>query len=45
MKAFKRFFKRSHPYTVAWYLGRKNTQKIFNCKIKKKSELLDEQHG
>lgn len=43
--AFKRFFKRAHPYTVAYYIGRKNTQKILDCKIKKKSKLLDEQHG
>ena len=44
MKALKRFFKRAHPYTVAYYLGRKNTQRILDCKIKKKSKLLAEQH-
>lgn len=44
-KAFKRFFKRSHPYTVAFYLGRKNTQRILDCKIKKKSELFASQQS
>lgn len=39
-KSFTKFFQRKHPYTVAFYIGRKKTQKIFDCKIKKKSELL-----
>lgn len=40
LKSLTKFFKRKHPYTVAFYIGRKNTQRIFDCKIKKKSELL-----
>ena len=39
-KSFTRFFERSHPHTVAYYIGRKNAEKIFDCKIKKKSKLL-----
>lgn len=39
-KSFSRFFERAHPYTVAYYIGRKNAEKIFDCKIKKKSKLL-----
>ncbi|MCU7554494.1 hypothetical protein OCL06_07775 [Alteromonas sp. ASW11-19] len=42
-KTFSRFFERAHPYTVAFYLGRKNTQRILDCKIKKKSKLQPEQ--
>lgn len=38
-KSFSRFFEKAHPYTIAYYLGRKNTQRILDCKIKKKSKL------
>jgi len=41
--SFSRFFKRAHPYTVAYYIGRKNTQKILGCKIQKKSKIFAEQ--
>lgn len=41
IKSIRKFFKPKHPYTVAFYIGRKNTQRILDCKIKKKSELLD----
>ena len=44
VRSFSRFFKRAHPYTVAYYIGRKNTQKILGCKIQKKSKLFAEQH-
>mgnify|MGYP001185437505 CR=1 FL=1 len=40
IKSFTKFFQRKHPYTVAFYIGRKKTQKIFDCKIKKKKDLL-----
>ncbi|RDV24486.1 hypothetical protein DXV75_13770 [Alteromonas aestuariivivens] len=40
VKAISKFFKRQHPYTVAFYIGRKNTQRILDCKIQKKSKLL-----
>ena len=33
LKAFTKFFKRKHPYAIAAYLGRKNTQRILDCKI------------
>lgn len=44
-KSFSRFFERAHPYTIAYYLGRKNTQRILDCKIKKKSKLEAEMHS
>ena len=40
LKAFTKFFNRKHPYAIAAYLGRKNTQRILDCKIEKKSKLL-----
>lgn len=40
LKSVSKFFKPKHPYSVAYYVGRKNMQRIFDCKIKKKSELL-----
>ncbi|WP_164078382.1 hypothetical protein [Alteromonas facilis] len=43
--AFAKFFKPKHPFAVAFYIGRKNTQRILDCKIEKKSKLLDEQNG
>ncbi|WP_268235990.1 hypothetical protein [Alteromonas lipolytica] len=39
-KAITKFFKPKHPFAVAAYLGRKNTQRILDCKIEKKSKLL-----
>jgi len=43
LQPLSRFFKRAHPYTVAHYLGRKNTQRILGCKIKKKSKIFAEE--
>lgn len=40
LKAITKFFKRKHPYAVAAYVGRKNTQRILDCKIEKKKKLL-----
>ncbi|CAD5250029.1 MULTISPECIES: hypothetical protein [Alteromonas] len=40
VKSFSRFFRRAHPYTVAYYIGRKNAQNILGCKIQKKSKIF-----
>lgn len=40
LEAFSKFFERKHPYSVCYYVGRKNTQRILDCKIKKKSKLV-----
>ncbi len=40
LKTFTKLFERKHPYAVAAYVGRKNAQRILDCKIEKKSKLL-----
>jgi hypothetical protein len=40
LKAITKCFKPKHPYAVAAYVGRKNAQRIFDCKIEKKKKLL-----
>jgi len=40
LKTFTKLFKRKHPYAVAAYVGRKNAQRILDCKIEKKLSRL-----
>lgn len=40
-RSLSEMFKRKHPYMIASYIGRKNTQRIFDCKINKKSKFHD----
>lgn len=39
LKAFKKFFKRRHPYSPVAILGRKNVQRILGADIVKLKQL------
>lgn len=45
LKKIKKIFRRRHPITIVAYIGRKNVEKIYGAKIKKKRELLDSSSG